>query len=61
MNAYYAVFMPEQDGKVSVWFPDVPGCETWGDDMEHAFAMAMEALESHLAAIAEDGDPIPAS
>jgi predicted RNase H-like HicB family nuclease len=59
MCAYYAVFVPEEGGKVSVWFPDVPGCQTWGANMEHAFAQAMEALESHLEALVDDDDPIP--
>ena len=58
-RAYYAVFVPEEGGKVSVWFPDVPGCQTWGENMEHAFVMGMEALESHLEALADDGEPIP--
>jgi len=60
MHAYYAVFVPEDNGKVSVWFPDVPGCQTWGENMEHAFAQAMEALESHLEVLMDDDDPIPA-
>jgi predicted RNase H-like HicB family nuclease len=60
MRAYYAVFVPEIGGKVSVWFPDVPGCQTWGENMEHAFTQAIDALESHLEALIDDGDPIPA-
>jgi predicted RNase H-like HicB family nuclease/predicted RNA binding protein YcfA (HicA-like mRNA interferase family) len=60
MRSYYAVFVPEADGKVSVWFPDVPGCATWGESMESAFAQAMDALEGHLEALADNGDPIPA-
>jgi predicted RNase H-like HicB family nuclease len=59
MTAYYAIFVPEEGGKFSVWFPDVPGCATWGESMEHAFAMAMDALEGHLEALFDDGDPIP--
>ena len=59
MTAYYAVFVPEDEGKVSVWFPDVPGCASWGESAEHAFLMAMEALEGHLEAMFDDGDPIP--
>lgn len=58
-NAYYAVFIPN-DGKVSVIFPDVPGCLPWGDTVEEAFADAIESLELHLEGLAEDGDPIPA-
>ena len=59
METYYAGFVP-YEGKVSVLFPDVPGCTTWGDNTEHAFAMAIEALASHLEALANDDDPIPA-
>jgi predicted RNase H-like HicB family nuclease len=59
MRSYYAVFIPEEDGKVAVWFPDVPGCTTWGESMEGAFAQAMDALEGHLEALADDEDPIP--
>jgi predicted RNase H-like HicB family nuclease len=59
MDMYYAGFVP-YDGKVSVIFPDVPGCATYGENMEHAFAMAMDALAGHLEAMADDGDEIPA-
>jgi len=58
MEAYYAGFVP-YEGKVSVIFPDVPGCTTWGENMEHAFAMAIDALAGHLEALADDGDPVP--
>jgi predicted RNase H-like HicB family nuclease len=58
MATYYAGFVP-YEGKVSVIFPDVPGCVTWGETMEHAFAMAIDALAGHLEALADDGDPIP--
>jgi len=60
IRAYYAVFVPEVNGQVSVWFPDVPGCQTWGENMEHAFAQAIEVLESHLEVLIDDDDPIPA-
>jgi len=60
MGTFYAGFVPF-DGKVSVIFPDVPGCVTWGDDMDHAFSMAVDALAGHLEAMADDGDSIPAS
>ena len=58
-HSYYAGFIPGERGKVSVIFPDVPGCSTWGENMEHAFTMAIDALAGHLEALADDGDPIP--
>ncbi|WP_297669020.1 type II toxin-antitoxin system HicB family antitoxin [uncultured Desulfovibrio sp.] len=52
MTVYFAGFVP-CSGTISVLFPDVPGCLTWGNDTAHAFTMDMEAL-------ADDGDAIPA-
>ena len=59
MPTYYAGFIPGEDGQVGVIFPDVPGCVTCGDDMEHAQAMAVEALSGHLGCMARDKDVIP--
>jgi predicted RNase H-like HicB family nuclease len=56
---YYAVFAPEEDGRISVWFPDLPGCQTWGENPEHAYDMALDALAGHLEALADDHDPVP--
>jgi predicted RNase H-like HicB family nuclease len=56
---FFAAFVPEEDGRVSVFFPDVPGCVTWGQDMDEALAMSLEALEGHLEALVESGEPIP--
>jgi len=36
-----------------------PGCVTWGEDYEHALAMAKEAIEGYLEVLAEEGKPIP--
>lgn len=58
METYYAGFIP-YGGKVSVIFPDVPGCATWGETMEHAFVQSVEALAGHLEALVSDNDPVP--
>ena len=58
METYYAGFVPH-NGKVSVFFPDVPSCTTLGDNMEHAFLLAIEALATHLETVVNDGKPIP--
>jgi predicted RNase H-like HicB family nuclease len=39
--------------------PDIPGCFSAGDDLDDAMVMAREAIEGHLAILAEDGEPIP--
>lgn len=35
--------MPDELG-YSVWFPDIPGCSTQGNDLEDAYVMAYEVL-----------------
>lgn len=59
MKSYIAAFLPEQEGGYSVLFPDLPGCNSCGDDLQESFAMSVEALAGHLQALADDGDPIP--
>ena len=58
MPIYYAGFIPT-DGVYAVLFPDLPGCNTQGDTLEGAFAMAIEAVSGHVLALADDGDTVP--
>ena len=57
---YPAVFEPNGKGGYGVYFPDLPGCATVGDDFESAQANAVEVLELHLYGMEKDGDTIPA-
>ncbi|MDO8686088.1 MAG: type II toxin-antitoxin system HicB family antitoxin [Clostridiales bacterium] len=54
---YWAVFEPSSGG-FSVYFPDLPGCISFGADLENAKKMATEALELHIYGMEKDGDPI---
>ncbi|MCD8307720.1 MAG: type II toxin-antitoxin system HicB family antitoxin [Clostridia bacterium] len=58
--SFMAVFEPGKRGEYSVYFPDLPGCTSWGRNLEHAQEMTHEALEIHLGGMLEDGDEIPA-
>lgn len=60
MRNYIALVHKDEGTSYGVSFPDVPGCVSAGDTFEQAIANAAEALGGHLAAIADDGDPIPA-
>lgn len=55
---YWAVFHQADDG-ISVSFPDLPGCLTFGLTEDEAYKMAIEALELHLYGLERDGDDIP--
>jgi len=55
---YLAVFEPTKTG-YSVYFPDLPGCVSYGEDFEEARKQAAEALGLHLYGMEKDGDEIP--
>jgi len=42
-----------------VTVPSLPGCTSMGDTLAQALANAREAIEGHLACLAEMGEPIP--
>lgn len=50
-------------GGCGAFAPDVPGCIATGGTLDETRARFIEAVESHLAWMAEDGDvlPIPAT
>jgi predicted RNase H-like HicB family nuclease len=54
---YWAVFHYALEG-VSVRFPDLPGCNTSGDNAEHAYVAAKEALEGFMYTLEQDNDPL---
>jgi len=56
---YTAVFTSEEDGAYSVYFPDLPGCYTSGDDMTDAVKMAQDALCLWLYDMEQDKKKIP--
>ena len=49
----------DEDGGFLAFFPDLPGCQTWGDTYEAAVQNAEEALSVYLETLAANGDPIP--
>lgn len=52
-----AIFTKENIG-YSVRFPDIPGCNTQGETLSEALAMATDALNVMLYSCEEDGLPI---
>lgn len=58
MYSYFALFSPEADGKIFVYFPDI-NVATCGDDMDEALFMAEDALRTHIENSLEDKEDIP--
>ncbi len=56
--AYIAILKPE-NGRVTVLFPDLPGCGTVGDTLDEALLLASEALGGHVECLREVGGTVP--
>jgi predicted RNase H-like HicB family nuclease len=48
----------DEDGYLA-YFPDLPGCQTWGDSYEAATKNAEEALAVYVETLIADGDTLP--
>lgn len=55
---YPAIFTPEEKG-FSVYFPDLEGCYTCGDDLQNALMMAEDVLAFVLYDLEREGKVIP--
>lgn len=47
------------DHAVGVWFPDLPGCISGGDDVDEALENAPEALAFYAQELSADGRELP--
>jgi len=47
------------DKAIGVWFPDLPGCFSAGDDMDEALSNAPEALALYAESLAKEQKPLP--
>ena len=56
---YPAIFHKEEIGGYSVTFPDLPGCNTEGNDLTEALHMAQDALSLYLYSLKQDKEPLP--
>jgi predicted RNase H-like HicB family nuclease len=56
---YNAVLEYNGNGGYGVFFPDIPGCVSCGDNFEHAVKMAREALELHIYGLEKEHAELP--
>jgi predicted RNase H-like HicB family nuclease len=56
---YLAVLELGTDGSYSVFFPDLPGCFSYGKDLEDAQRMATEAASLHVYGLECEKEEIP--
>jgi len=58
MNKFLVLFEKSKTG-YGAYAPDLPGCVATGRTLEEARDRMAKALEMHLTAMRQDGDPIP--
>ncbi len=56
---YQGVFEPTGRSTFGVYFPDLPGCTSYGETLGEAQKNAQNALGLHLYGMEQDGDPVP--
>jgi len=56
----YLVVIEESEAGFGAYVPDLPGCIAAGASREEVTKLIHEAIEFHLAGLAEDGLPVPA-
>jgi predicted RNase H-like HicB family nuclease len=59
MPTYRIILNEEPEGGNTAMVPSLPGCITYGNDVNHAIDMAKEAIEGYLAILKEEGKEIP--
>ena len=59
MHTYKILLQKEPEGGFTVTVPALPGCITYGDNIDQALIMAKEAIELYIEELKERGEKIP--
>ncbi|MEP6647506.1 MAG: type II toxin-antitoxin system HicB family antitoxin [Saprospiraceae bacterium] len=56
---YKLLLRKEPEGGYTVMVPALPGCITYGDNVDEAISMAKEAIELYIEELKDHGEPVP--
>ena len=56
---YKILLHKEAEGGYTAMVPSLPGCITYGEDVDQALAMAKEAVELYIEELVSRGEEIP--
>jgi len=59
MSQRYAVIFEQAENNWAAYVPDLPGCITTGKTLEEIERNIREAIQGHLEALREFGEPVP--
>jgi antitoxin HicB len=58
-RTYRIVLRKEPEGAYTAFVPALPGCITWGENVDHALEMVKDAITGYIAVLEEEGEPVP--
>ena len=56
--SYRIILRPEPEGGYTVTVPTLPGCITYGETLEQAKIMALDAIKAYLESLKKHNEPI---
>jgi predicted RNase H-like HicB family nuclease len=56
---YKLLLRKEPEGGYTVLVPSLPGCITYGENVDEAITMAKEAIELYIEELKDHGEPVP--
>lgn len=56
---FNVIFRPEPEGGFTVIVPSLPGCVTYGRNLEEAKKMAIDAIKGYITSLKKHKEPIP--
>lgn len=59
LHTYKILLYKEPEGKYTASVPTLPGCITFGENIEHAIEMAKEAIELYIEELEARGEEVP--
>jgi predicted RNase H-like HicB family nuclease len=59
MSTFKIRLNKEPEGGYTVYVPALPGCITYGENVDEAIAMAKEAIELYIEELQERGEIVP--
>ena len=59
LHTYKILIHKEPEGQYTVTVPALPGCITFGENIEHAIEMAQEAIKLYIEELQERGEKVP--
>lgn len=56
---YRVIIEPDENNTFHAYVPALPGCHTWGHNLEEARQYIRDAIDAYLRSVVADGETVP--